>query len=431
MHSQADLTSIRLPRRRSGVNIVAGPVVRGWLDRLAPFHVALVVILLSQSLEAFTARNISFGLMGKMTLFFTFLALTISLLPALILKTRTFVFTLWVNGFFLLYSAVALASTFWSIAPSETLKTALTLIGFHMTGTALASLYSWRAIWKGLAWGLLTLACLGVLIIPHDGLADAVHVGAFRGLWLEKNATGEALGIGAIACVVVAIADRNPKYFFGAVFLLALIVFARAAGALATSMVAICFCLFVEAIRRGPFRFFFGSWLAIVLVVGVALTIAAMGLEATSLLGRDSSLTGRTAIWPTVIEYIKARPILGYGFQAFWIEGSETMKTVELRANFEAHNAHNSYFELMLGFGLAGSVFVWGSVLRSLWQSATALYGGNDARRFALPFFIFGLTLSLSESMLGDSAGMSAFVMGLLIPRVALGHAMAKGHFRG
>lgn len=431
MVTQSISMPIRLPRANVCPDISEKARRSAWVDRLAPFHVMFVVILLSQSIEAFVARNVSFGLMGKMTLGFTVIAVLVSVGPAILFRLRTFLFTIWVNGMFQFYSLIALASTYWSIAPSETLKTALTLIGFHMTGTALASMYSWRAIWKGIAWGLLFLAFVGVLIIPHDGLADAVHVGAFRGLWLEKNATGEALGIGAIACVVVAIADRNPKYFLGVFFLLALIVFARAAGALATSVVAISFCVFVESIRRGPFRFFMGSWLACVVVVSVVVVIAAMGAEATSLIGRDTTLTGRTAIWPVVIDFIKQKPWFGYGFQAFWIEGSETMTRVEMRAQFEAFNAHNSFFELMLGFGLVGSVFVWGAVARSMWQSSTALYGGNDARRFALPFFIYGIALSMSESMLGDSAGMSAFVLGILVPRVALGNALAKGHFKG
>ena len=431
MYSPASDMPIRLRHSNLGMRIAERARSTGLLERIGPYHVMFIVVILSQAIEAFVARNVSFGLMGKMTYAFTILAVMVTVLPAIILKFRTFIFTIWANGLFLLYPVVAMISMLWSIAPAETFKMSLTLMGFHLTGTALASLYSWRAIWKGIAWGLLLLAFVGVLIIPHDGLADAVHVGAFRGLWLEKNATGEALGIGAIACVVVGIADKNPRYFFGMVFLLALIVFAGAAGALATSVVAISICIFVESARRGPFRFFFGTWLAIVAVAIVVVLIMAMGSDATSLLGRDSSLTGRTAIWPTVIEYIKARPWYGYGFQAFWIEGSPTMKTVELRADFEAFNAHNSFFELMLGFGIFGSFFVWAGIARSMWQSGTALYGSNDARRFALPFFLYAITLSLSESMLGDSAGMTAFVLGVLVPRVALGNALSKGRFRG
>lgn len=35
-------------------------------------------------------------------------------------------------------------------------------------------------------------------------------------------------------------------------------------------------------------------------------------------LGKDASLTGRTDVWEFVIDRIKDRPILGYGFGTFW-----------------------------------------------------------------------------------------------------------------
>ena len=36
------------------------------------------------------------------------------------------------------------------------------------------------------------------------------------------------------------------------------------------------------------------------------------------LFGKDQTLTGRTLIWPYVIDDISERPILGWGFHAFW-----------------------------------------------------------------------------------------------------------------
>ena len=421
---------IRRPPDAGRVITPAGETSVCRLDRIAPFYMMLIVILLSQSVEAFLGRNISLGIMGKLTLLFTAIAVLITVIPAIFLRLKTFCFTLWVNLPFQIYSIVALLSTTWSLYPEETLKASITLICFHLTGTAIASMFSWRAIWLGLAWGILFLAVCSIVIIPHDGLMTDVQAGSFRGLWMEKNAAGEAMAIGAMACMVVAVADRNPKYLLGMVLLIGLTLYARAAGALAASCVAIAFIVFVETLRKRPVRFFTGTWLAVVIVGLIGLYIAHLGTGAASVLGRDSSLTGRTLIWPTVIRYIQESPLLGYGFQAFWVDGSDTKAEVMRNADFEAFNAHNSYLELMLGFGALGCFFIGSAVLRAIFQSTTALFGSDDARRFALAFIIYGLLSSLTESMLGDAAGLAAFVMGVLVPKTALGYARSRGHFR-
>lgn len=430
MYSRTQAYDIRLPRPEFAPDISTPPRKKTRLEKYGAFLVAIVVILLSQALEAFTARQIGPSLMGKMTLLFTGVVVVIAILPAFVMRTRTLLYTAWVNLPFHTYSLIALASVTWSTQSDETLKTAIVLICFHGTGVALAALFSWRNIWRGIAMGLLTLSVLSVLIIPHDGLMTAVHPGALRGLWLEKNASAESFAICAIACAVVALAEENWKWLLGTAFALGLILMARAAGALAASSLALSFLFFVEFIRRGPVRFFLGSGISIFIVAAIAFVIAGLGLEAAGLLGRDTSLTGRTVIWPTVIDFIKQKPWLGYGFQAFWVDGSDTKELVMMRAQFEAHNAHNSYLEMMLGIGAVGSFFIWFGVLRAMFQSSTALFGGNDARRFALGFFIFALVISLSESSLGDSAGMAAFVMGIMVPKVALSYAMAQGHFK-
>ena len=60
-----------------------------------------------------------------------------------------------------------------------------------------------------------------------------------------------------------------------------------------------------------------------ILLLG-ALSVAAVMIVATpdllfSLLGKDATLTGRTGIWSAVIDSIAKRPLLGYGYQAFWL----------------------------------------------------------------------------------------------------------------
>ena len=64
---------------------------------------------------------------------------------------------------------------------------------------------------------------------------------------------------------------------------------------------------------------------AVVVAVIVVLTsLVALSLLwsdpefALSLLGKDTTLTGRTELWDAVVSLIKERPFLGYGYRAMW-----------------------------------------------------------------------------------------------------------------
>ena len=65
------------------------------------------------------------------------------------------------------------------------------------------------------------------------------------------------------------------------------------------------------------------------------------------LLGRDSTLTGRTQIWNALVPYAQKRLILGHGFGGFW--------TTSLREQI-AITSHNGYLDTILNLGLIGLI---------------------------------------------------------------------------
>lgn len=395
-------------------------------ERISPIFTMLIFIVMSLAIESFISRRVSPDLLGRMSFVFTFGTLMVCFFVAVVVRGKALLHAFYGNIPFQLYSLTALISTTWSQSPSDTLKASISLIAFHGIGTCMAALFSWRAIWLGLARATLLLTVLGIAIIPLDGLMTEVHPGAFRGLWMEKNATGAALALGTLACVTVSVLDRNPKYFLGAIFLLGMLVFSRSATSLMAAIGGCSALLTIETIRRGPARFFGGLWVATLIVVGIAIAIVFMGPHIAELVGRDITFTGRAEIWPSVIRAIEARPLLGYGFEAFWVDDTDTKYQVFLDANFEAQNAHNTLFELMLAFGLVGTSLIIFSIIRALFQSGTALYGSNGARRTFIPFLLMACLMSITESSMGNVAGLVPFMLGLLVPKVALGALNAR-----
>jgi exopolysaccharide production protein ExoQ len=75
------------------------------------------------------------------------------------------------------------------------------------------------------------------------------------------------------------------------------------------------------------------------------------------MLYHDSTLTGRTIIWEFAQYEIGRRPLLGWGYQSFWlVPGSPSIEApgwVKMMPN-----AHNGYYDTMLELGYAGLAFL-------------------------------------------------------------------------
>jgi O-antigen ligase len=85
------------------------------------------------------------------------------------------------------------------------------------------------------------------------------------------------------------------------------------------------------------------------------------------LLGRDSTLSGRTRLWTLAIASGGEHPLLGAGYRSFWLEsaaGSIVMDEVSW-GNQNIGNGHSAYIDLWLELGLVGLI-AWGLFL---WQS--------------------------------------------------------------
>jgi O-antigen ligase len=69
----------------------------------------------------------------------------------------------------------------------------------------------------------------------------------------------------------------------------------------------------------------------------------------------DSTFTGRTIIWDFAEFEIARRPLLGWGYQSFWLVGPDAPSVVEAPGWVKMMpNAHNGYYDTMLELGYVG-----------------------------------------------------------------------------
>jgi O-antigen ligase len=111
------------------------------------------------------------------------------------------------------------------------------------------------------------------------------------------------------------------------------------------------------------------------------------------ILGRDSTLTGRTQIWTSLIRYAKRNIFLGYGFGGFW--------TTALRETIAA-NAHSGYLDTILELGVTG-LFIFSFFLISIINKATKLIENEwSIFLFFVSIVFMYLVHNISETLMGN-----------------------------
>jgi len=282
---------------------------------------------------------------------------------------------LWPRSFLFLPPALAVFSVLWSQAPSQTLKTGVEYGLTVLAGVLLSSARDQGAVLKGLC--LAFLAYVAASIAFGGSVAVGVGAGgyAFSGLTGSKNLLGDIASSGLIVSLAVAmIGVRHRQWLWpavgGAAMLLDLYVVgaARSAGALlglvmgAGALLGLALLMPTGRVVR--------AWLT----AALTLCLVAAGLsyrwlaQALINLGaqafdKDPTLTGRTYLWYRADDLIREHPLLGRGYQSFWIQGNIDAEGlwryfgIDERGGF---TFHNTAVEILVGLGALGLAVIAG-----------------------------------------------------------------------
>lgn len=108
----------------------------------------------------------------------------------------------------------------------------------------------------------------------------------------------------------------------------------------------------------------------------------------------SSDLTGRVPLWELLLEDVSARPILGYGYLAYW--DAERVEALSEELAWEIPNAHNSYLDIALDAGLIGLLLF---VTMLGWALITALRDYARTRSPATAFILAFLVSAIADGM--------------------------------
>ena len=297
---------------------------------------------------------------------------------------------------------VAIASVVWSQDPSLTLRRCVLLVAMTAFGVYFGTRYTVPEQLRLLAWTcflVVLLSFLFAIFLPGYGMDQDLLLGAWRGVFIQKNALARAMALAVLVFVFVRPKRFDSLRWLGVTASLALLFLARSA----TGMI-VCAGL----IAMFPLYWLMRSRLTVLIPVGACLLVVGWLLfqsftlaEALQLVNRSPDMTGRTLLWSALLDPISQRPWLGYGYNAFWQGTYGESGWVQLRIAYPANHGQNGFFDLMLDLGALGlATFAAGYVV--LWRRAHGflLRAPGPVSGWLCMYLAFMLLYNLTESSL-------------------------------
>ncbi|MFI5042352.1 MAG: O-antigen ligase family protein, partial [Acidimicrobiales bacterium] len=147
---------------------------------------------------------------------------------------------------------------------------------------------------------------------------------------------------------------------------------------------------------------------------------------AASLLGKNSTLTGRTTIWGAVAGAIPARALQGYGFGGVWLSTSgETAKLWD-KIGFQVFEAHDAWLDLLLQLGIIGCVLMLLIVGKALIQGWRGFRDGIPGDAWAWLLLVALIADGAVES--GPLAGQGIFLVAMVAASFERAHRTSRHH---
>jgi exopolysaccharide production protein ExoQ len=259
--------------------------------------------------------------------------------------------------------------------------------------------------------GTIVASIIFAVALPQYGLDQmGGHSSAWKGIFSAKNYLGNL----ALFFLTATVSYRARTPFFRAarlsqiIFCLTAIVFSRAATAYMLTAVYIAYFVTLKSLHSLRKKdYFVVSFLLLVAFFSAAVVIVVWPDFLFALLGKDVTLTGRTEIWSAVLDSIAKRPLLGYGYQAFWLGLQGESYRVILAVSWLLAQAQNGFLDVMLEMGAVGLtivLLVFGFAFR---DGVVCLLQSRDqtqlrAVEWYLAIVVLTLFYNLDESFLFD-----------------------------
>jgi O-antigen ligase len=316
------------------------------------------------------------------------------------------------------------ATSLWSIEPSVTLRRGILYLLFVLFAIGVADNLDgdeFMALLRTLCFISAAVSLLAMVAAPSLVLSPGG--GELRGNFSYKGVLGQVMAVGVLATLHGLRTDgRRLRGIAMLVPFLVVTLLANSGTALTTIVLSCVIDLVMTLLRQRHTRAIGMLLCAVVLPVAVGFALAPDLL--LDILGKDPTLTGRTELWEYVDSYIGQRPVLGWGFAAFWSPDNPLAKGVSAAVGWTVPEAHNAVREMLLQVGVLGSLAFLGLFARNIVIALRCLRTpARELAASALVCHFAMIMVGVTEEVLVDPSQFYVgvfFVSGLLCDKMLL-----------
>ncbi|MFC0685480.1 O-antigen ligase family protein [Novosphingobium clariflavum] len=334
---------------------------------------------------------------------------------------------------FLVIPLFALASVGWSAFPMVTLRAAVQMALTIMAGLLLSQSSRPRVVVAGLFVAYAVYTLLTLALVPLRPIENGQSL-ALYGLGGEvKNYFSDTASTASLLALTMAALfaeQRAPLRMMLALGVTGLCVWttvrANSAGglaALAVSGALLVVLLLLRERSRGVKLAF--VCMVVLWLIGILCFFDTILAHVQQMSEKDSGLTGRGYLWFRAHFIIAERPLLGYGYAAFWhAENPDAVGLwhhFDLRQESTGFSFHNTFLQTIVETGLVGL-----AVLLATWLAGCLALLRRFVLTASLPtcFWLAYMALQLTKTPVELIRP-----TGLVAPTILLGIALGFGCF--
>lgn len=340
-----------------------------------------------------------------------FIALLCAALIVILTRSRTVAHLLSQNRlalFFFCYCAISIS---WSDYPFVTFKHWIKGIGdlamIAIVVTEPDPKAAFQCILKRISFFLIPLSVLLIKYYPELGW------GYNRWTWTQEyvgvSTTKNSLGVIALLCGIATVwrlcctwqgrhgSGRTGRLLaHGIVLAMVVWIFTMSHSVTSFSCFLMASALILAPrlswLQRKPAAIHF-LVIAMIATAAFALFLDPSGVFVESL-GRDATLTGRTAIWNAVLG-LHTNVIVGTGYESFWL-GDRLQRVWNTYKDIQ--EAHNGYLEIYLNLGIVGVAILFGIIATSYVRAMRAFYHDSTWGILCFAYVVVAIVYSFTEA---------------------------------
>jgi O-antigen ligase len=312
----------------------------------------------------------------------------------------------------ILYFAYCAVSVFWSDYPDVAFKRWIRSSGdLIMVLVVLTEEHRVAAIRQFLARSASVLLPVSILLIryyPEYGRGYSRWTGG--AYWIGATTDKNSLGMICMICALASVSyllhlcldrkeTRTDELMLAQITLggLAMWLIVMADSATASACLFVGMAVIMLARSGAVTRRVSIVHAGVVAAVGGVLWVLFFSTGTTLLedvVGRDSTITGRTDMWPHVFSMV-TNPWVGSGYESFWV--GERLEAMSRLYHSRPNQAHNGYIEIYLNLGWIGIALFAGVLISGYRTIVDAVRERAELASLRLAYFVVAVIYNLTE----------------------------------